>query len=343
MKVTFNNIFGDEYIKALAFDIGTEGYNITNEGIEFDDLKLKNELQNIVDTMKEQNKKRQETMEKKGKSQPLRLEIPLSGNEKQTWSKVLSCLKIPNTSTLADALEYFINNMMETYKCEITPPSYLRPEFYEFIRVPGTPGGDKNDIKVPLEYFLISSAGWYITRIGRAQVNPGEYVGVNVVPETPSASLLRSLVNPYGILPGIKPETALALYLAWLISSKGLSPERLKVYIMDDAVGMGSTTLRGEISIDMARLLSDKDLVEDPNLRDIATEALRIDAKDKNYAIRLSNLIFEVLNRSKSVEELLYVANRELLVETKANMSDEKLNFRRKAANYARKILNQFK
>jgi len=313
MQVPLYNIFGDNYILQLASE--AKEARITTKYVEIED----SELEKVLGMASE-------IAEDKEKSQK-KFYIPLSGNDRKPWEEALSCYNIPQTTALSQIFRGF----SKVKECdEVSAPSFIKPEHYEFGRVPGKV--EKEKIEVEPHYVILAAAGWVLTRIGSARVGNNEFVGVNVF--SPQGGILygldKGLENSY--IPGISPETAFSLWLSKKVSDlvkSNIMVSFLRVYIMTDAGGNKPNVINGGFTIDVGKILSKRELLT-KELEIIAKRALEVgdrgDKEDKNkdknkkehiardYYIRLVNYIYEYINGSKRIEDLLYFANRDLLM-----------------------------
>ncbi|AWR98110.1 type I-A CRISPR-associated protein CsaX [Acidianus sulfidivorans JP7] len=326
MEVPLYNIFGDNYVIQVATE--AENSTVSINKVEIDD----NELRKVLDLVYKIAKKNEEALaERRSKAKKKKGEegdtptsnliLPLSGNDKNPWTNALKCYNFPTTASLSDIFK----NFSQVKECEeVSAPSFIKPEFYEFGRSPGmVERARKMKLEVEPHYLIIAAAGWVLTRLGKAKVSENNYVGVNVF--TPTRSILYSLVdNVNGIIPGIKPETAFALWIARKVASSVSNPKVnvMRIYTMTDAVGQTPTTINGGFTIDLTRLLEKTDLLSE-RLEAIARNALSVNSNMRDRYIVLANYIYEYLTGSKRLEDLLYFANRDLIMNLDSN--DEKV------------------
>jgi CRISPR-associated protein CsaX len=180
------DIFGDNLVKQVGVNSGS--YKFTSvKGmpyIEIDDKELRITLDvacQIAERL-EKNKRRP---------------IPLSWNDKKPVEKVLTCFRFSPSDSISTVLKKFDLN---SEPCEIDSlPSFIKPEFYEYGRVPGKPGGEKSKMRVDGRYVILAIAGWLLSRVGTAKMG-NEWVGVHVFTTTKSL-----LYNAYGDFAGVKP------------------------------------------------------------------------------------------------------------------------------------------
>jgi len=166
MLVPLYDIFGDNLVKQVGVNSGS--YKFTSvKGmpyIEIDDKELRITLDvagQIAERL-EKNKRRP---------------IPLSGNDKKPVEKVLTCFRFSPSDSISTVLKKFDLN---SEPCEIDSlPSFIKPEFYEYGRVPGKPGGEKSKMRVDGRYVVLAIAGWLLSRVGTAKMG-NEWVGVHI-------------------------------------------------------------------------------------------------------------------------------------------------------------------
>lgn len=322
MKIPLYNIFGDNYIRQVAIE--AEKYEEYNDYIEIDDKALRNVLDVASEIAKEK-----ESTSKRGQNVNI---LPLSGNDKKAWESTLECYNFVKSATLSVVLK----NFSETKECEeVTAPSFVKPEYYEFSRSPGYPGKNKSKLDVQPHYLIIAAAGWVLSRIGKAKLKEDDIVGINIFTDT--RSLIYNLAKDINYIPGVKPETAFALWIASKLKAVNANPNVVKVYMISDAGGQQPTTIRGEFTLELGRLLRDKKEFITDELADIAKDALDSNSETKNYSAKVVTLIYEVLTGSKDIEELVYMANRDLVMNLESE--DEKLRIMRKVSYYVNKVL----
>ncbi|QXJ32152.1 type I-A CRISPR-associated protein CsaX [Saccharolobus shibatae] len=326
MEVPLYNIFGDNYIIQVATE--AENSTIYNNKVEIDDDELRNVLnlaykiaKSNEDAAAERRSKAKKKKGEEGETSTSNVILPLSGNDKNPWTETLKCYNFPTTASLSDVFK----NFSQVKECEeVSAPSFVKPEFYEFGRSPGmVERARRVKLEVEPHYLIIAAAGWVLTRLGKAKVSEGESIGVNVF--TPTRGILYSLIeNVNGIVPGIKPETAFALWIARKVVSSVTNPNVnvVRIYTMSDAVGQNPTTINGGFSIDLTKLLEKRDLLSE-RLEAIARNALSISSNMRERYIVLANYIYEYLTGSKRLEDLLYFANRDLIMNLNSN--DEKV------------------
>ncbi len=308
MKIPLYNIFGDNYILQIAREVGEENIDIQGDSIEILNYNKLVEVLSLAAQLAE-------TKERQLNRPNI---LPLSGNDKKPWIKALGCYDFNDSTPLSEILRNF-SNIRNCNKVSL--PSFVKPEFYEYTRTPGMVGRNrKKDIKVEPHYLIIASAGWLLTRIGNAAIGEGNYVGLNVF--TPSKEILYSIVKSIGgrLIPGIKPETAFALWLAIKVVNSTINPNvsLFNIYLVSDASRKNPTTIKGGFSVDLVKLLEKKELLNN-KLERIAENALNIKSDMRDRYIVLINYIYDYLTGSKKLEDLLYFANRDLLMNLESN------------------------
>ena len=300
MLVPLYDIFGDNLVKQVGVNSGS--YKFTSvKGmpyIEIDDkeLSITLDVASQIAERLEKNKRRV---------------IPLSGNDKKPVEKVLKCFRFSPSDSISTVLKKFDLN---SGPCEIDSlPSFIKPEFYEYGRVPGKPGGEKSKMRVDGRYVILAIAGWLLSRVGTAKMG-NEWVGVHVFTTTKSL-----LYNAYGDFAGVKPETAFIILLAKRVIESNSNISSARVYLVSDAGGQNPTVILGGFTVDLSRFLEKKELIND-DLIYLAEDALKSDNENqgfntKDFSTRVVNLVYEIINGSKKVEELLYFTNREVSME----------------------------
>jgi len=302
MQVPLYNIFGDNYILQLAAE--AKEARITPNYVEIEDGKLERVLGMAAEIAEDKEK-----LQKK-------FSISLSGNDKKPWEQALSCYNFPQAATLSQIFRGF----SKVKECdEVSAPSFIKPEHYEFGRVPGKV--EKEKIEVEPHYVILAAAGWVLTRIGKAKVGNNDYVGVNVF--SPQGGILYELSKGLesSFLPGISPETAFSLWISKKVSDlvkDNITVSFLRVYIMTDAGGNKPNMINGGFTVEVDKILGKRDVLTD-RLERIASKALNVDNSMRDYYVRLVNYIYEYVNGSKRIEDLLYFANRDLLMNLDSN------------------------
>ncbi|MCI2414686.1 MAG: hypothetical protein MPF33_05475 [Candidatus Aramenus sp.] len=197
----------------------------------------------------------------------------------------------------------------------------LKPEYYEYVRTPGFYRRIKASIKAQVSpaYVLASLAGWVLTRLGRAPVGKGEYVGVYAFPLDVDEKfvmiplLLKELSTKD--VPGTEPSTALAIWLASEMLKSQAVIDQLMIYTIAEPTGKNPATVTNGQLISVGRLLKSekfKKIHEEAGaIAEIALSPNPWECDKNNFSVKFSNLLFEVLSGSKREVELAYLANRE--------------------------------
>ncbi|MGC8567284.1 MAG: type I-A CRISPR-associated protein CsaX [Caldisphaera sp.] len=312
MEIPLYNIFGDNYIIQCARETGNS--NILSNKVEIDD----NELRKVLKSAREIAK----NMENRAAEIGISNILPLSRNDTSPWNKTLQYYRL-STTVLSEVFEHFerFTDKLTSVKDKVSAPSFVKPEFYEYGRSPGmVERTRKVELQVEPYYLIIAAAGWVLTRLGKAKVNEGKYVGVHVFPSKGSIFHLTQSVK--GVVPGIKPETAFGLWIAIKVkkSVAGLF-SMMRIYTISDATLRNPTTVNGGFYIDLTKLDEKKKLLN-KELETIASNALRINSNMRERYIVLANYIYEYLTGSKRLEDLLYFANRDLIMNLNSKKED---------------------
>ncbi|GAA5419847.1 type I-A CRISPR-associated protein CsaX [Sulfurisphaera tokodaii] len=296
MIVPLYNLFGDNLVTQLAVNT-KELKPMTVKGkpyLEIDDKELRIALDTASDIAQK--------FEKDNKRP-----IPLNANDKKVMEKILKCFNFSSSDPISYVLKNF--NIEQSKECYVdNVPSFIKPEYYEFVRIPGKPGGQKMSVKVDSRYVILAIAGWLFSRIGYARVG-GETIGVNVFTLTKSM-----LYNTYGQFSGVKPETAFIFLLADRVIKSGSNISSARVYLMSDAGGQNPTVILGGFSIDFSKLLEKKELIDDDLIR-LAQDATNDQSPTNDFSARIVELVYEVIGGAKRVEDLVYLANRYVSME----------------------------
>lgn len=322
IKVPLYGIFGDNFIRQVAVEVGEyrEVVSGNRTFIEVDSNDLLNVLKMASDRAKNMNKV-----------------VPMNNNDQGIYNKILNSLGLSGADPMWKVLSSYKPNNNDFVKDELSPISFLKPDIYEYARLPGKPGGTpaRNIIKVSLGYTVLAMAGWVLSRLGSTQLNENEWVGVHAFSSvrTSLQTLIGHLLKVRkGLLPGIKPETALSLWLAINTIKANIVVDNfiLEIYVVSDAYGRKSTTLKGGFAVNLSRLITRKELLmpgnessmDSPYLERLATTALETNSRrayERDFAIRFTNLVYEYVNGSRRLEDLLYYAYREYVVNMKGS------------------------
>lgn len=313
MRIPLYNTFGDNYIIQLATEAG--GAKILPKCVEIDDDRLMEVLKLAAQIAKERERQKQEAIKKsKKQGNKVGILIPLHPNDRRYgWKGVLSCYGYTENTQLSEMFEKF-----EVKKCdEVSAPTFIKPERYESDRAGG-------EVKVEPYYVILATAGWVLTRIGTIIEKKDKNVttiGVHVF--SPEGGILYSLNKRIaGRLLGTKPETAFSLWISKKVLdvlSANAFVSFLKVYTITDPIKNQPTVINGEFTVEVGKILAKAHLLTG-DLEDIVLKALKSDYEMRDYYIRLVNYIYEYINGAKRIEDLLYFANRDLLMNLKSKV-----------------------
>jgi len=336
MKIPLHNTFGDNYIIQLATEAGEA--KILPEYVEIDDDRLKDILELVAEIAKERERQKQETIKKsKKQGNKVGILIPLHPNDRRYgWKGVLSCYGYTEDTQLSEMFENF-----EVKECnKVSAPTFIKPERYEYDRAGG-------EVKVEPYFVILAAAGWVLTRIGTIIEKKGKNIitiGVHVF--SPEGGILYSLNKKIaGRLPGIKPETAFSLWISKKVLdvlSANTFVSFLKVYTITDPIQNQPTVINGEFTVEVGKILAKADLLTG-NLEDIVFKALKSDYEMRDYYIRLVNYIYEYINGAKRIEDLLYFANRDFLVNLKSKDKKLKEDLKRVAYYVNRTLIREMR
>jgi len=326
MKIPLYDIFADNFIIQLATE--AEDVEILQNYVQIDEDELMKLLKMIASIAEGKEKQKQEIIKKaKNKKQKEGVErniiIPFAGNDSRTgWKDTLSCYSYPENIQLSEILRNF-----EIKECKkVASLSFMRPEWYEFNR-----SMKKVEMKVDAHYVLLAMAGWVLTNIS----STGNTF-INIF--SPQGGILFSLNKKIGgKIPGVRPETAFSLWITKKILDT-LSSNTIVSYIKVYTLSRGSNTinLTGEFNVDTARILSKPHLLT-YTLERIAYSALQDKNELRDYYIRLVSYIYQYITNSKKIDELLYFANRDVLITEKSN--DEVIKEVEEVSNYVNTVL----
>ncbi|BCU69802.1 type I-A CRISPR-associated protein CsaX [Stygiolobus caldivivus] len=296
MIIPLYDIFGDYLVRQVA--VNSVNYKVVSlKGEPYLDIDDK-DLRVTFDTASE--------IASEFESKNRRV-IPLTANDKKVLEKVLRCFNFTPSDPVSKVLKNF--DIEKSKECTVDNlPSFIKPEFYEYVRVPGKPGGRKMQVKADARYVVVAIAGWLLSRIGTARVGQ-DVIGVNVFTETKSM-----LYTTYGNFAGVKPETAFIILLAKRVLESNSNITSARVYLVSDGGGQNPTVVLGGFNVDFTRLLEKRELITDELVR-LANDALNPDSKTNDFSTVVVNKAYEVLNGSKEVEELVYFANRYVSME----------------------------
>ncbi|BBD73572.1 hypothetical protein HS1genome_1961 [Sulfodiicoccus acidiphilus] len=244
--------------------------------------------------------------------------LPMSGNDKKPFQELLKCLNV-TAFTLSEVLRKYGDTRDE---CEVSALSFMKPELYEYSRVPGYKGSRKEKIKVNANYAVVSMAGWVLSRLGKARIGR-DSVGVHLFPLDVDSryGVLPEFLKDVEKIPGIAPVTAFTLWLASKLVRRGVAVEQLMMYAVHDAGGMSPASIAGGWLIGLDRVLKNRSVLSEAGdlLEEVVLDAMSLESKTRAFSIRVSNALYDVLNGSGSLEEFLYFSNRGALEAWRTN------------------------
>lgn len=265
--------------------------------------------------------------------------IPLSGNDKNIIQRIYKCYGIAEINNLYDQIKTFSDHLTNECK-EDKLPSLLKPELYEYNRIPGYKGEGKRKMEdyYPAISIMLGLIGYLGSKVGRIRgeqsvlLLPEEVWSINPIESSKFSSALGQFLDQMSkfryIFPNIHPEPALILWLA--INTESLN--RFRLFIINDPRGQEPATLSSQLTIDLSRIkeilykyeiLTDYDLVS--KLNNILRNVLFSD-KPKHSALRFSVLLYETLVGVKSWEETLYFGLRDYMTNLLQEKEEELTN-----------------
>lgn len=350
MRITSPSPTFTGYILSLLYVCGIkpDEYTVTKDGFEIHNIEgLKNGGKMVVQIAREIEEKR------KGKKDQTPFIIPLTAkNEKRSYQeKILKELNIQNDAPISDVLEKYFRSMTEktndsTYTC----PSCLAPEFYEFNRVLGyTESRRKSDKykKLSFDGYMLGIAGYVTSYLDRVKITGNQFVEVHLLPNVEGAhpEITMNWVEMYKKLrfgiEGLTPVTSLLMWLSLKTNYRGT----VQLIALNTGWGQNPTTIWNAFNLDLTRTSEIFSELEE-NYKKML-ERLLIDVFNQtvtnNFAIKISQLIFEAINRTKPLEELLYVGSREgALVTIKEVLGLQIAQEERKYLEYSRVVKHLF-
>ena len=314
MKVQLYNVFADNYILQLAYE--AEDYTISSNYVEIEDekiIKVLNKVAEIAD---------HKALMTKDKDLPF-----TKPNDTNARDIIFKCYNIIDTEILLSTL--FKQEVKECGK--VTAPAFIKPERYEYDKA-----GKR--FQVSTQYVVLALAGWVLTKV--IDIKDGKEVHMFM----PNKDILYNLQlnlesGKLDILE--KPETALSLLLASEINNVIDTVGAVKlnyahVYIMKkkDPLYMISS---GSM-IELGKLLSEKGRqLLNRQLETFAKKALNEKDDMRTYYIRLVNYIYEYITGSRRIEDIIYFANRDLMLNKDSNV--EKVKELKQVVNYVNNVL----
>ncbi len=274
----------------------------------------------------------------------VKVELGLYKNDKNYHQKIWSALELSKDATPIEMIRTLASNPLKDYG-KVGLLSVLKPEYYELNRVPGY-AGSKNSRRARDEYSInvvaMSLAGYLLSKVGaarldKAKLDKDQRVSVVVTPAITSEltidpkyrysiyvdpvsrfinELLQRQNRRKEFLDGLFPETALALLLTCTMGGA-----QFKLYAVKEAGGQNPATIFTAMQMDLRPLYEEivrLQLIDDryrQNIMHIARSSLNVNAQgvEKTLATRFALLLYEVLSRSKPLEEFVSVVNREYL------------------------------
>jgi len=266
------------------------------------------------------------------------IRVPANGNDKKVLNGLWRAYGLGTDATVIDFIKVVQGNLKASTGEEFRLPSLLKPEYYEFNRQPGYM--DESSRKMldlfPALSVSLSLIGYFVCRVGNAQIDKGVWVSVVVTPEIQSSSQpyaidpdyrFLTFVNPARLLDdhmqtrkysfaGLFPETALHLWLA-----THMGGAKINLFALKEPFGQNPATIYSSLKIDLGPIHNNlhryglKDEAPKNYLLYILENALRAGEKSvaKHLSVRLSILLYEVLTGIKPMEEFVYAASREYL------------------------------
>lgn len=333
MKIKISSPTLRGYIQAALYACGyrEHQYTPTPDGLELQDttpLKQNGDL--IVKIAK--------TIEERGTKgdKPKAPIIPLTGDEKASYKKVAQTLGLQENATLSELLDrYFQQKTDNKFDQEYSAPTALIPEFYEYNRVLGY--ADTQRKKEPyrmldLHTYLLGLAGYVTSYLDRVKTSGARRVEVHLLPTQGGAhrETVTNWIELYDkirfSLKGIMPATSLLLWLSLKTHYEGT----VEILALKPARGQNPTTIWATFNLDLTRsskILGDVDQYAD-TLTELIEDSLnpsRSSITRSNIALRISQLIYEVINDVKPPEELMYIGAREGVLSAIKEVNGSKL------------------
>jgi len=350
MRITSPSPTFTGYILSLLYvcDIKPDEYTVTKDGFEIYNIEgLKNGGKIVEQIAREIEEKR------RGKKDQTPFIIPLTAkNEKKCYQKILKELNIQSDAPISDVLEKYFQSMTEkTNESTYTCPSCLAPEFYEFNRVLGyTESRRKSDKykKLSFDGYMLGIAGYVTSYLDRVKITRDRFVEVHLLPNVEGAhpEITMNWVEMYKKLrfgiEGLTPVTSLLMWLSLKTNYRGT----VQLIALNTARGQNPTTIWNTFNLDLTRTSEIFSKLEE-NYKKML-ERLLIDVFNQtvtnNFAIKISQLIFEAINQTKPLEELLYVGSREgALVTIKEVLGLQIAQEERKYLEYSRVVKHLFR
>ena len=269
----------------------------------------------------------------------VKVELGLYQNDKDYHQKIWSALELSKDATPIEMIRTLASNPLKNYG-KVGLLSVLKPEYYELNRVPGYAGSQNSRRardEYPINVVAMSLAGYLLSKVGAARLDKDQRVSVVVTPAITSEltidpkyrysiyvdpvsrfinELLQRQRRRKEFLDGLFPETALALLLACTMGGA-----QFKLYAVKKAGGQKPATIFTAMQMDLRPLYEEimrLQLIDDryrQKIMHIARSSLNVNAQgvEKTLATKFALLLYEVLSRSKPLEEFVSVVNREYL------------------------------
>ncbi len=275
--------------------------------------------------------------------QDIGVRLPMSGNDKGIVSRIFQCYQASlkdDQENLAQVVRQ-IGSTIYKVKCDESKlPSILKPEMYEYTRIPGYLGGDskrKFDEEYPAESVVLALIGYLGARVG----GYGERRAVALLPPDEGGysaryffeRYSRSLRNMWGRqikrrmrFPGINPEPALTIWLALQLPEV----DKINLVSIREPAGQESAMLISSLSLTLDSVKRYTDLWEcvvranEKGLVEMILErALNPDPRRRSdLAVKASVWLYETLVGVRRFEETVYMMSRDyvsaLLTNTEA-------------------------
>jgi len=328
----------------LTFLNATLRTEIKSLRLQSDKAVIETKIMNVNEALAQTIESAAQKLEKYAKDR--KVDIPLTGNEKKTFKTIQKVLSLPEGSTFIEALKSYAQ-ILRSYNSQrltaafskfgagdFTPISILKPDFYTLTRAPFMKGKERYQIKLNLDYFITLIAGYIFSRLGRApydiQQGKKTYQTVHILPYDIGSiySQVYTLLSPEKdeeaptIIPGLKPEEAVILWLSLILPEK--TPDLFLLSINDPAGSAPASigvayhlpissfiTRAGE---KLQKIKNNERLRN--NLKDLLSKALSPAKAEKlkirERAIEIVKLLFLALQKGneKERDELLLRASR---------------------------------
>jgi hypothetical protein len=266
----------------------------------------------------------------------IRVDLRFSGNDKKYRDEIWRALSLSQDASPIEMIRTLASDPLKDYG-RVRLPSVLKPEYYEFNRIPGYAGSENLRLardEYPINVVAMSLAGYLLSKVGTARLERTQSVSVVVTPVItsrglavdpeyrynvyvdPVGRLVDDLLQRKGWLDGLFPETALALLLACTMGGA-----QFKLYAVKEAGGQEPATIFSAMQMDLRPLyermreLQLTDELYRQKIVTIAKSSLDVNAQGlkKTLATRFALLLYEILSRSRPPEEFVSVVNREYL------------------------------